>query len=82
MNPKYKGGPKNGSQFAYMERGRVRIGRNHRPMARLARLAFLARSKDRERRLGWGGWVTRRQAYREQAYRDVDAMFRDMGIEL
>lgn len=43
-------GPKNGYLFAYVERGMVRIGGNHRPMTRVCRLAYFTRRLEQERR--------------------------------
>lgn len=34
-------GPKNGGRFSYMSNGKLRIGLNHRPMTKMARMAFL-----------------------------------------
>lgn len=38
-------GPKNGGQFSYWLNGKLRIGLNHRPMTKIARMAFLTQPK-------------------------------------
>lgn len=53
-----KGGPKNHGRFAIVNQGRVRMGSNHKPMTKAARMRFFRMADAQERRLGWRTFYT------------------------
>ena len=48
------GGQKNNGRFGYVEHGRFHIGLNHQPMTKNSRVRFLRKSRQQDRRDGYG----------------------------